>query len=177
MKRLLNMIGALALLMIAMFTMNSCDRNRSAEQVIPTADSTCVATYTLSANVSFESVQDVLTFQNDLSECYGYEEAFLALQPNVVKSVSTVLLDKNKTFTIKDIIIEYRANKNIYDSLNPTTDSYNAAVDTSNKEPYSAMEGQLPTIEPNSVSYRYEIDTVDGKPTKVLVKEERYDSK
>jgi len=125
---------------------------------------------------SFASVQEILDFQNNWLNSYAIEDIFLGMDVQTLTNVATVCLKKTGPVTIRELVLEYRKNADIYNNLSPTLDSIDNGTETTAVEETTAMEEQqLPA--PKSVSYHYEIDTVDGKPTKVLVKEERYESK
>jgi hypothetical protein len=113
---------------------------------------------------SFSSIDDVLKYQYDLSDEKSVEEVFISIPQDVLTNVSTVCLKKHPTITIRDVITEYIKNQAVYDNL-PTQ----VNKDSLNKQ--SAMEEQRrPSVD---VSYYYRIDTLDGKPQRVLVKEEK----
>lgn len=116
-------------------------------------------------NPSFTSVEDVQTFYLHLTDEYSVDEEFRNLSKEVLNNVATVCLRQAPSITKRDIVAEYRANKAVYDNL-PTA-----------QQPDSTLHPQV-TSPPQStstseVSYRYETDTVNGKPVRILIKEER----
>lgn len=122
-------------------------------------------------NPSFASVQEVTEFQSKLIEQYSVDEIFRLLPQDVLRNIATVCLKRDSRITKADIVLEYRANYEIYNSLfEPTVETTDTTITETAVE-----EQQLPA--PTSVSYYYKIDTIDGKPVKVLVKEETYESK
>jgi GTPase Era involved in 16S rRNA processing len=91
---------------------------------------------------------------------------------NILNNVAAVCLKKAITVTKKDIVNEYKANQAVYDNLpkQNTTDEQLPVNDKPNAAT-TAMEEQRKPVE--KVSYRYEMDTINGKPQRVLIKETR----
>jgi hypothetical protein len=124
-------------------------------------------------NPYFTSSAEVIEYQNYLIEERSSDEVFLAMPEDVLANVTTVCLKKFEYVTKNDIVDEYRANKSIYDSLSDGASS-KTETDAKNKTPVVEEQAQSP--KPSSTSYRYETDTVNGKPLKVVIKEERYEN-
>ena len=140
-------------------------------------DSLTVASYVESTvNPSFKSVQEVKSFQNRLIEECSIDEIFITMPEKILNDVATVCLNKNGTITKKDIVLEYQTNNSVYDNLITAS-----ITQTEHKEDSTSTKTENGDIDinisPITVSYHYELDTIDGKPVKVLVKEERYESK
>lgn len=164
----------LVLVLVAIISLISCDRFNSGI-LKPSVDSVYIAqTVEASTNPSFRSVSDVLNFQSKLIEKYSIDATFRSLPESVITNVATVCLNKRLLVTKDDIIAEYRANQSVYDNLNTEIESDQATPQEGNSA--TATEGQQTPV-PLSTSYRYETDTVNGQPTKILIKEERYESK
>ena len=122
-------------------------------------------------NPSFTSVQDVQEFQSKLVDDVSVDETFRSMPQDVLRNVATVCLRKYSLLTKKDIVLEYENNRAVYDNLPENSTADTASQQSASKnEPTAVEEQQKPA---SSISYRYEIDTVDGKPVRTLVKEER----
>ena len=160
--------------LIATLSFTACNQfSGSAPQ--PSTDSTYVAkTIEATFNPSFTSVPEVLAFQNMEVEEYSIDATFRSLPESVITNVITVCLKKCTNVTKKDIIAEYRANQSVYDNLGQeATLNQDAQQEDS---PTAVTEGQ-PIPAPLSTSYHYEMDTINGQAVKILVKEEKYESK
>lgn len=168
-------LATLVVALLAIISLNSCDKittNLAGETSVE--DTSIVADVEAIINPSFTTVQEVIDFQAKLVEDYSVDETFKSLPGSVITNVATVCLKKFSTITKKGIVDEYRANQSVYDNLGQAStlnQTPNKKIDAT-----TVMEGQ-PTPVPLSTSYHYEVDTVDGKPVKVLVKEEKYESK
>lgn len=166
-------LALLTLLIVVATCTVSCDQIR--HQVQPAVDSTYVAKAVIEYNnPQLMTVDDVLSFQQELIEQYDVEAQFRELPPNTVENISTVLFKRKvKQMTIYDIVKEYRANKDIYDSLptaqTETQDSTPQQVDLQSTDLGSKRDGR--TI--ISTSYQTVDDTIDGKPVKVTIKTEK----
>lgn len=164
----------LVLVLVVIVSLISCDRFSDGVSK-PSVDSVYIAqTVEASANPSFVSVSDALNFQSKLIEEYSIDATFRSLPESVITNVVTVCLNKQPLVTKNDIVAEYRANQSVYDNLNTEVKSDQATPQEDNSA--TATEGQQ-TPAPLSTSYRYEVDTVNGQPVKILIKEEKYESK
>lgn len=138
----------------------SCQSRLGSIGVDNSVDSTYVVKQIKAAtNPSFYDVEDVLEYQNTLADEKNMDEIFLSMKSQVLRNVAGVCINKWNKVRKKDIVYEYLNNKQVYDNL-PTTDKDSVATKTS--VPLS-----------NNVSIRHTTDTVDGKPVKVTIKEER----
>lgn len=163
-KRFLGGYFALLVVMIcAVIGLHSCDKV-NAVCSSNGVDSTYVAEYFESAtNPIFTSIEEVRVAQKQLAEEKATDEMFMLMSDGILDNVTTVCLNKNAFITKHDIVAEYRANKSVYDNLSPS--------DSTTHKPATAKEEQQKPA--GKVSYRYEMDTVEGTPKRVLVKEER----
>lgn len=171
MKRLLK-FSAFVLFAALSLTICSCSKDEPKQpeqkQEVKAEPATFASQLEAVINPAFTSVEDVVIFQSSLQSDLSIEASFLEIPVDVLKNVSNVLIAKNGRATKRDIVTEYKAQKDIYDNLT----KFKPEID----EDPTAVEGQqLP--EPMNVSYHYEIDTIDGKPVRVLIKEERYEAK
>lgn len=154
-------------------SLTSCHQPKSGG-LIPFVDSAYVAQTTDAiVNPSFSLVSEVLDFRSKLVEEYETDQLLRSLPESVLINVATVCLKKYTTVTKKEIAAEYRANQSVYDNLDKESTQENTSQGDS---PTAVVEGQ-PVSAPLSTSYHYEVDTVNGRPTKVLIKEEKYESK
>ena len=175
-KTISNFLGMCLIVFLATavsFLSTSCEKfSKSQDDNRDVSDSIMVANeIDAIINPSFTSVSDVTEFQGRLIEEYSVDEVFRTLPREILSSIAQVCLKRDNTITKADIVLEYRANYEIYNSLfEPTIETTDTTITETVVE-----EQQLPA--PTSVSYYYKIDTIDGKPVKVLVKEETYESK
>ena len=167
-KRFLGGYFALLVVMIcAVIGLYSCDKV-NAVCSSNGVDSVYVAKYFESVtNPIFTSIEEVRIAQKQLAEEKTADEVFLNMPDNILNNVVNVCLNKNTVITKIDIVNEYRANKDVYDNL----DSQPTSADNNTVKKDTAKEGQQKPA--GKVSYRYEMDTVEGTPKRVLVKEER----
>lgn len=159
-----------ATMSLSLVSCESVSNPFSSTEVVKT-DSTVVASYVEAiVNPQFESVQEIKMFQSRLVEEYIIDETFRTMPIDVLNNVATVCLKKNVYVTKKDIVSEYRANSSVYDNLSDqSTQSTNLTEQT---DPTT----ERPAVVAAIVSYHYDIDTIDGKPVKVLVEEKRYEA-
>ena len=139
-----------------------------------TSDSAMVAEYVNSVvNPSIMDVTEALSLKSHMLEEQAIDSAFLSLSDNTIRNVVNVLMKKNSFVRKKDIIAEYRANKNVYDNL--PTDPKASTVDKTatdlgtrqNNGSYSTNPGGASNVISNSYSFR--TDTVAGKPIRVKI--------
>lgn len=158
MKRLLSLLGVIATLMIAV-TLGSCNHRSGFHD---DGDSTAVGNQP--TEQTFASVNEVLLYQQNLAEDLEMQDIFLSMKRETIEDVVNVLKNREVSITVKNIVNEYRAGKQIYDNLETPNDP---------KQDNDTLEDKAPTMEESQkpvlrVSYRK--DTIDGKP--VIVKEE-----
>lgn len=155
------------LTLLAIIACHSCDKQKYSGFIKP--DSVYVTSCIESVvNPQFNSVQEVKLFQNKLTEEYSIDEMFRSMPKEMLDNVAAVCFKKSTVVTKQDIVKEYVSNRAVYDNLpnQSTPQNHEQAAPTQT----TMEEQQLPA---GKTSYRYEIDTVDGKPQRVLVKEER----
>lgn len=155
--------GVFALLVMTVcMCMYSC--HKQLVSVPTTTDSVTITTQIEEViNPSFTSVKDVKIFQKNLVEEYSVDEEFRNLPPDILTNVANVCLKKYGEITKRLVVDEYRANNSIYNNLPETTET-RTTVDST-----TAKNGS--THKPVTRIY-YRTDTVEGKPHRVLVKEE-----
>lgn len=162
----------LVLTLAMIFISASCDYV-GGEIPTPSTDSTYIAEdIDAMWNPSLTTVSEVLLLQKRLAEEYDVDQELCSMPEDLLVTVSKVCLNKYGTVKKKDIVDEYRANISVYNNM------YSPQQNTQQKDS-AVVEGQPVTIDvkPVSTSYYYEIDTIDGKPIKMLIKQEKYESK
>lgn len=180
MLRVMNKFVSMILLMLTftLVSLTSCENFRGGTPT-PSTDSTYIAQKIGAIlNPSFTSVREVVNFQSQIMNEYETDEIFRSLDQNTLINVATVCLNKYPSISKNGIVREYRANMTVYDNLDGTTDKHESKSSTAegNNNVDTVVEGQKSPV-PISVSYRKEIDTINGKPVKILIKEERYEDK
>lgn len=168
MKRLIQFkkgcFAILALMICAVASLTACDRFNGPSFSGDGPDSVYIAEYVEAVtNPTFETVDEVIMFQSRFVEEASIDDTFRTIPEEVLTNVATICLKKYPNVTKKDIVIEYKTNRGIYDNLPNNTHE--------DKDKATATEEQQKPVA--DVSYRYELDTVDGKPVRTLVKEER----
>lgn len=176
--------GFIALLVVMLYTavcLQSCNQDRrlltKAKAVL--SDSMYIPEQIDAyMNPSFSSTAEVQIFKQKIMDDIHVEDMFYSIPEDVMVNVATVCLKKKPRITAKDIVAEYEANRTIYDNL-PSQESsiteLQAYPEDVPSKPDKIDEDLLKEKQKKAgtVSYRYEKDTVDGKPVKVLVREER----
>lgn len=151
-------LGALTLLV-------SCDKFgvKSPGDNYDTSDSAQVAEFINSVvNPQLMSVEEALSLKENMLEKQSIDSAFLALDNDLISTVTTVLLKKKHTVTKKDILEEYRRCSDVYNNL-PKPNS-TKTVDTSSTDLGSRHDTGI-----ISTSYNYRTDTINGKPVKIRI--------
>lgn len=143
----------------------SCDKfgANSPGDNYDTSDSAQVAEFVNSiVNPQLMSVEEVLSLKNNMLEKQSIDSAFLALDNDLISTVTAVLLKKKQAVTKKDILEEYRRCSDVYNNLpKPNTPK---AVDTSATDLGSRHDTGI-----ISTSYNYRTDTINGKPVKIRI--------
>lgn len=151
-------LGALTLLV-------SCDKFGACSpgDNYDTTDSAQVAEFINSVvNPQLMSVEEALSLKENMLEKQSIDSAFLALDNDLISTVTTVLLKKKHTVTKKDILEEYRRCSDVYNNL-PKPNS-TKTVDTSSTDLGSRRDTGI-----ISTSYNYRTDTINGKPVKIRI--------
>lgn len=161
-------LGAIALLV-------SCDKFgvKSPGDNYDTSDSAQVAEFINSVtNPQLMSVEEALSLKSNMLEKQSIDSAFLALDNDLISTVTTVLLKKKTSVTKKDIVEEYRRCMDVYDNLpktmvqskvDLTSTDLGARKDSATH--VSTGDGSANNI--ISTSYSFRTDTVNGKPVKI----------
>ena len=159
--------GAICLLLVAAISCImhvACSHYNIPDRGYDGPDSVYIANAIENAvNPSFSTVQDMMSYQQKVIYDYSTDEIFRTMPEDVLMNVCSVCLKKYNTIEKIDVVREYKAGQNIYDNLPKSSNIDDRATEDSVIE-------KKPT---SNVSYRYEVDTVDGKPVYTKVKEER----
>lgn len=159
MKRFLKKTGILALLLCMMAMIASCTHRPNRNLAID-RDSAVVACYIQkTVNPDFSSVAEATAFHNKLVDEFAADETFRSMSPEIISKVTEVCLKRSSTITKMDIVQEYRANGQIYDTITSTPSA--AQLHPTSNDTATAVEGQRVT----SVSYTPTGDSVNGQPT------------
>lgn len=152
----------------------SCDYlPTSPKENYDVADSTLIAAEVQSVlNPSFTEVETLLYYrQTLLDEAYA-DSVFLSMPETILANVANVVLKKKGIVDEYSIVSEYRANRDIYDNLPDSQTSQQTnnpqEVDLGSTDLGNRREDNI-----LSTSYRYVTDTIDGKPVKIKIKEEK----
>ena len=161
----------------AMTLLVSCDKFgvKSPGDNYDTSDSAQVAEFVNSiVNPQLMSVEEVLSLKNNMLEKQSIDSAFLALDNDLISTVTAVLLKKKQTVTKKDILEEYRRCSDVYNNLpkaNSTKDVDKSATDLGQRQD-SGNATANNTSSPDriiSTSYSFRTDTIAGKPVKIRI--------
>ena len=161
----------------AMTLLVSCDKFgvKSPGDNYDTSDSAQVAEFVNSiVNPQLMSVEEVLSLKNNMLEKQSIDSAFLALDNDLISTVTAVLLKKKQTVTKKDILEEYRRCSDVYNNLpkaNSTKDVDKSATDLGHRQD-SGNATANNTSSPDriiSTSYSFRTDTIAGKPVKIRI--------
>lgn len=137
-KGKLGFIVALLAVLMILLSLMSC-HERYDTSACDEEDSSVVCTNELT-QVMFSTVSDFQLEQVKLQSNEMIKEVFLKMSPQMIERVSKVVLSKNQSATIEDLVTEYKVNYDIYsrqiddDETPPkksTIDNY-TPLDTSN---------------------------------------------
>lgn len=163
-------LGALTLLV-------SCDKFgvKSPGDNYDTSDSAQVAEFINSVvNPQLMSVEEALSLKSNMLEKQSIDSAFLALDNNLISTVTTVLLKKKQTVTKKDILEEYRRCSDVYNNLpkpntENTVDKTATDLGTRRDSGIASSNNNSSTNNVISTSYSFRTDTVNGKPVRIRI--------
>lgn len=129
-------------------------------------DSTFVAAYMESvADPTFTSVDEIVTYRNDLETEDELNFEFLNIDPKILKNVASVCLKRTGSATKADIVAEYSHNSEIYNNL---PEEGSITVEKA-EVPDSGMGDNKPQ---NTVSFHEQDTTIDGHKAKILTRKE-----
>ena len=174
MKKVIKFLGRcfIVLALAAPFLLCSCEKVK--EYTTPEVDKAvvleCIET---TVNPLMTSVEEVLVYHGQMAEEYTINEVFCTMSPETLKNIASVCLKKNGCTSKKDIVLEYQANRAIYDNLPVNQPSPEPIEPTPDKPIPPTVQPNSPDVPPTSTTTRTEDDTVNGVPLKVTIKEER----
>lgn len=124
-------------------------------------------------NPVFESADQAVVYRDLTLDGKSVDSVFNIMSDKTLIDVATVCIKRLGNVTKKEIVNEYLSHKDIYNSLPKD----NAEQSSTELEKQASMEDSGVRKENKhdviSTSYRYHTDTVDGKPIKVQIKEEK----
>lgn len=129
-------------------------------------DSVCVAHMVEDyMNPQFTSTKDILSFKQTLVEERAIDSIFCSLPDEVLNDVASVLIKKYGIADKRDIVREFNTHADIYLSL--PQEETKKEVDLASTDLGEKQEDNTITT-----SYKYRVDTIDGKPVKIMIKTE-----
>lgn len=163
-------LGAIALLV-------SCDKFGACSpgDNYDTSDSAQVAEFINSVtNPQLMSVEEALSLKSNMLEKQSIDSAFLALDNDLISTVTTVLLKKKTSVTKKDILQEYRRCSDVYNNLpkqnaQKGVDKTGTDLGTRQDTGSTSVDNGGNTNRVLSNSYSYRTDTVNGQPIRVRI--------
>lgn len=165
----------LFLMAMTLVTLSSCKNwpgHRSLNN--DSADSTMIAERVEAIiNPQFSSVDELIEFRQQTEVGYAIDSTFRVIPEDVLKNVAEVMLKKGVIITKKSVVEEYRAHNGVYDNL-PVQPSTEIKDSTKSIDLNATDLGTRQDKEDVfSTTFRFITDTIDGKPVKVQIKEER----
>lgn len=132
------------------------------EMLVDSIASAKIVDYT---NPIFNSADELLSFRDLYVDNKQLDDIFVQLPEQIIQNVAGVCISKNGCVSKRELVLEYLDNQNVYDNLpnvkaadNPVQSVDTTATDLGNKRDNII-----------STSYRYRIDTVNGKPVKIRI--------
>jgi hypothetical protein len=132
---------------------------------------------------TFYSVEEVMVYRNLDADQKRLDSTFYAMPDNIVEKVAGVLINRDGAACKRSIVLEYNANKGIFDNLPdaPVADTpQNQSTSTS--EPVASIslttEGKTTVTEGQPtrvVSESVKDTTIDGKVTRITTKVEQHE--
>lgn len=174
-KKVLGVLGLLVVFILGALCVTNCDRIGSLRNV-DRIDSAFVAEYVKSTvNPVFTSPEEVVSYQKEQLSNDELQFEFLNIDPDILKTVATVVLKRSSIATKEDIVKEYSEKADVYNNL-PPLQSQNIDITTSSETvksdtQQSGMEDQRVTGV-GTVSYKEKDTVIDGTKAKVLTREE-----
>lgn len=169
---LLAAVGAFMLLSSCQYLQRNSDNYDS-------ADTTFVAQqFEQLTNPLMYSVDEILMFRELKLDRLSVEDQFMAMPEEIVKNVATVLLRRHSPYKdggimMSDIVHEYLQNKDVYDNL-PSSEKDSLQVTQQVDRTGTDLGTRSDSV--YLTSYKYRIDTINGKPVRVKIKtEESYE--
>lgn len=134
------------------------------------------------ANPDFFSVEEIFAYRDVVKQQEQLDSAFYALPADIVENVAGVLIKRDGAACKRSIVLEYNANKDIFDNLpNPPVADTQQSQNTSTSQPVAdislVMEGKTTVTEgqPTRVIESVKDTTIDGKATRITTKVEQHE--
>ncbi len=134
-------------------------------------------------NPTFHSVDEVMVYRSLDADQKKLDSTFYALPDKIVEKVAGVLVNRDGAACKRSIVLEYNANKGIFDNLPdaPVADMPQNQ-NTSTSEPVASIslttEGKTTVTEApptRVVSESVKDTTIDGKATRIITKVEQHE--
>lgn len=134
-------------------------------------------------NPTFYSIEEVMVYRNLDADQKRLDSAFYAMPDNIVEKVAGVLINRDGAACKRSIILEYNANRDIFDNLpNEPVAEQQKSQNTSTSEPVANIslttEGKTTVTEGQPtkvVSESVKDTTIDGKVTRITTKVEQHE--
>ena len=135
------------------------------------------------ANPTFYSIEEVMVYRNLDADQKRLDSTFYAMPDNIVEKVAGVLINRDGAACKRSIILEYNANRDIFDNLpNEPVAEQQKNQNTSTSEPVASIslttEGKTTVTEGQPtkvVSESVKDTTIDGKVTRITTKVEQHE--
>lgn len=135
------------------------------------------------ANPTFYSIEEVMVYRNLDADQKRLDSTFYAMPDNIVEKVAGVLINRDGAACKRSIILEYNANRDIFDNLpNEPVAEQQKNQNTSTSEPVASIslttEGKTTVTEGQPtkvVSESVKDTTIDGKTTRITTKIEQHE--
>lgn len=132
---------------------------------------------------TFYSVEEVMVYRNLDADQKRLDSTFYAMPDNIVEKVAGVLINRDGAACKRSIILEYNANRDIFDNLpNESVAEQQKSQNTSTSEPVASIslttEGKTTVTEGQPtkvVSESVKDTTIDGKATRITTKVEQHE--
>lgn len=139
------------------------------------ASSNATSVYFDLTNPTFNSVADATDCQETIIDGYSIDSIFRTMPPGIMRKVADVCINKSGQTDKKQIVREFKKNKDVYLNMSenlppaPSKDD-KSATDSGGLDVTkdSGSDGKI-----FSTEYSYHTDTVDGKPIRVQTKVEK----
>ena len=135
------------------------------------------------ANPTFYSVDEVMVYRDMNANQKALDSAFYALPDKIIEKVAGVLVNRDGAACKRSIILEYNANRSIFDNLpdDPVAEKPQNQS-TTTEQPIASVsivqEGSTTVTEApptKVVSTTVKDTTIDGKPATITTKVEKHE--
>lgn len=175
MKKIINASLALILLTVLVCgSLTSCKNttfpwSNDTPAIEETIDSLVQAAVIDAINPTFVSADQAVVYRDLAEDGKAVDSVFYSMSDKQIVDVTTVLIGRAGSAKKKDIVEEFMNHSDIYKLL-PPDDQTGKTSPTSMEDSGSGKAGSSGII---STQYKVYDDTIDGKPVKVQLKEEK----